>query len=69
MRIKQNPEIMTELDIDIYAGISTVCPRSRLPIFYSNLKYKLGNYFLDRRYINRQKHEPTQRDEKTKIYM
>ena len=52
MRIKQNPEIMTELDIDIYAGISTVCPRSRLPIFYSNLKYKLGNYFLDRRYIS-----------------
>ena len=29
----------------------TMCPRSSYPILYSNLLYKMGNYFLDRRYV------------------
>ena len=27
--------------------ISTVCPISRDPFFFSNLLYKMGHYFLD----------------------
>ena len=41
----------TVQDCTTTVEINTMCPRSSDPISYSNLLYKMGNFFLDTRYV------------------
>ena len=53
--LKENTTCLVLMYWNLYIFLwnkTTVCPRSSYPNSFSNLLYKMGNYFLDIRYVS-----------------